>query len=427
MVAATDDPHAAATEAEQRGDIEGAIALYRAYAQGRPDDPWALATFGGQLLQHGRVDEAERVLLAALRRFPCSAPLLFNTGRVAQTRMRVDQAIGYFRLALAAQPGFAMARFILSTQLLLKGEYREGLLLFRARNELSAVPNAGWPRTLPRWEGEPLQGKHLLVWLDWGGLGDELQFARYLAPLARDYRPARLLLGCSREGQRLYERIEGVDEASSAMGGIEVDYQIAIIDLAIIYRTALDNMPPAQPYLRALPADVERLAQRTAGLRGRKIGLCWGSGFWGKTTRSEKAIPLENLACLSSLPNTEFISLQKGPAHAELPCPGLNVHDFDTDLHDMADTAALIENLDLVISVDTAVAHLAGALGKPVLMLLKWDSGNFWLLDREDSPWYPSMRIVRQRAPGDWQGVAAQVLEILSAPEPSPRSADGAI
>jgi hypothetical protein len=320
-----------------------------------------------------------------------------------------------------------MARLILSSQLLLKGEYREGMILFRARNELSATPNLDWPRNLPRWEGEPLEGKRLLVWLDWGGLGDELQFARYLAPLVRDYRPDRLVLGCSREGQRLYAQIDGVSEANSALSGVEVDYQIAILDLAVVYRTTLDNMPPAQPYLRALPADIERMAQRVEGLRGRKIGLCWGSGFWGKTTRSEKAIPLQQLICLSSLPDTEWVSLQKGPARAEMPCPGLAIHDFDADLHDMADTAALIENLDLVISVDTAVAHLAGALGKPVLMLLKWDSGNFWLLDREDSPWYPSMRIVRQSSQGDWESVAQQVLEILRSPGQNPKAGNGAI
>ena len=408
------DPYAAAAAADQRGDTEGATAVFRAHLDRHPDDISALATLGGRLLQLGQVEAAEAVLLPALRRFPAASPLLVNAGRAAQERMDVDRAIHFYRLALAADPGLAIAHFLLAVQLLLKGEYREGFIHLRARAEVSGADPTGWPREIPRWEGQSLIGKRLLVWLDWGGLGDELQFARYLAPLARDYQPARLVFCCRSEGRRLYAQIPGVDAAIAELKTVEADYQIALMDLPIIYATSLDNMLPATPYLAAPAAESARWAERLSGMSGRRIGLCWSSGYWGGQ-RSEKALPLACLTPLAALPNTHLISLQKGPGRDELPCAGLMLYDFDTDLGDLADTAALIQNLDLVISVDTSVAHLAGALGKPVLMLLKRESGNFWLLDREDSPWYPSMQIIRQSGEGGWESVVQGVVEKLTA------------
>jgi tetratricopeptide (TPR) repeat protein len=417
-------PYEAAAQAQQRGDHAGATAIFRAHLAQYPDDVDAAATFGGYLVSQGRHDDAAAVLLPALRRFPSAAPLLFNAGALAQARQRTDEAIRLYRLALAAEPLLAMARFMLAVQLLLKGEYREGLLQMRARNDLSDPPPTAWPRQVPRWDGQALAGKRLLVWSDWGGLGDELQFARYLAPLAAKYRPAQLIFGCSDAGRRLYAGIPGIDLAAPVLSGVEVDYQAALLDLPIVFGTALDNMPPAEPYLAALAADTARWAERLAGLAGRKVGLCWGSGFWGRQSRGDKAVPLELLAPLANLPDTTFVSLQKGPAREEWPCPGLPILDFDTELGDLADTAALINNLDLVISVDTAVAHLAGALGKPVLLMLKQESGNFWLLEREDSPWYPSMRIARQVAPGDWRSVVQKVMDMLSAMNPTSATLD---
>lgn len=408
------DLYAAINEAGGRGDHAATMAIFRAHLAAQPDDIDAIATCGGYLIAQERFDEAQEVLAPALERYPNAAQLLYNAGSLAQARMRTDEAISLYRLALAAQPGFPMARFMLAIQLMLKGEYREGLLHFRARNDMGPEPATAWPRNVAPWEGQSLAGKRLLVWLDWGGLGDELQFARYLAPLARQYRPAALIFGCSDAGRRLYAAIPGVDLAASSFTDPNVDYQIALLDLPIVFGTTLANMPPADPYLAADPADVARWKERLAGLHGRRVGLVWSSGFWGKTTRSDKSLPLELLAPLAALPDTHFISLQKGPGRDELPCPGLTILDFDAELNDLADTAALIENLDVVVSVDTSVAHLAGGLGKPVILMLKWESGNFWLLGRSDSPWYPGMRIARQDVPRDWSGVVRQVKDWLA-------------
>jgi len=280
---------------------------------------------------------------------------------------------------------------------------------------LSGASPTAWPRSVPRWSGESLAGKRLLAWLDWGGLGDEIQFARYLPMIAQQYRPGSLIAGCSQQSLRLLADMPGVDQAYSEMSNIEVDYQVSLFDLPTLFGTTVAGVPAAAGYLAAAPQEARAWAARLAPLPGLRVGLCWGSGYWGaQRTRSDKAIPLALLAPLAGLADTHFICLQKGQAREEMPCPGMTMHDYDADLEDMADTAALIANLDLVISVDTSVAHLAGALGKPVLMPLKWASGNFWLLDTEDSPWYASMRIVRQPAAGDWNSVADHLLTLVA-------------
>jgi len=389
----------------------------RKHCAAYPDDSSAAALLGGLLYRCERLDEAASVMGEALGRFPAAVPLLLNYGRVAQSQMRIATAIACYRRALAVEPGFAMARYLLGLQLLLVGEYPEGFLLMRARNELGAPPPPDWPRNIPLWQGESLAGQRLLIWLDWGGLGDELQFARYIELVRRQHGPAELVLGCSAANQRLLGLLPGV--SLCAAGRADLDYQVPLFELPVLFGTTVDNVPLPEGYLQPAPADVRRWGERLAGLApgpGLRIGLCWSSGFWGsRTVESGKAIPLALLARLAGRADAHYISLQKGEARAELPCPGLPVLDFDADLNDMADTAALIQNLDLVVSVDTSVAHLAGALGKPVLMMLKWESGMLWLLERDTSPWYASMRVVRQAARHDWEGVARRVHELLQA------------
>ena len=431
--AAAFDPYQAAGAAEARGDLAGAEAILRTHCAACPDDASAVALLGGLLYRCERLDEAASVMAEALGRFPAAAPLLLNYGRVAQSQMRIATAISCYRRAPAVEPGLAMARYLLALQLLLVGDYPEGFLLMRARNQLGAPPPSDWPRNIPLWQGESLTGQRLLIWLDWGGLGDELQFARYIELVRRRHGPAELVLGCSAANQRLLGLLPGVSLCTA--GRADLDYQVPLFELPVLFGTTVDNVPLPEGYLKAAPADVRRWGERLAvlapgpGLPGLRIGLCWSSGFWGgRAVDSGKAIPLTLLARLADLPGARFISLQKGEARAELPCPGLHILDFDADLNDMADTAALIENLDVVVSVDTAVAHLAGALGKPVLMMLKWESGLLWLLERDTSPWYASMRVIRQAARQDWEGVARRVHELLLAwPAQGPgRAAPGA-
>jgi tetratricopeptide (TPR) repeat protein len=410
---AADEPYQSSQEAERRGDLAGAEQVLRAYIGAHPDDISAHASLGAFLIRFDRYAEARTALGSALRQFPRVPPLLLNMGLALQADMRIDEAIAAFRLVLAAEPNFPSARFLLGLKLLLKGEYPEGFVLLRARNELSGAPPPFWVQHVPPWQGESLAGKRLLTWLDWGGLGDEIQFARYVPLIKQRYPDAHVTLGCSQESLRLLAVLPGVDEIFSAAGAVQADYQAPLLELPCVFGTTVDTLPSPERYLAALASDRQAWAKRLDGMAGLRVGLCWSSGFWGSKDRSPKSVPLELLAPLQAIPGVRLFSLQKGPALADLQQTHLRIEDYDADLRDLADTAALIENLDLVVSVDTSVAHLAGALGKPVIMMLKFESGSFWLTDIDHSPWYRSMRIVRQDRPGDWAAVAEKTLQLV--------------
>lgn len=380
------------------------------------DDAAALEALAAFLLRQRRLDEAQDVLDEALARMPGAAGLLLARGLLAQARLDVDEAVACLRLALAARPRHADTRYHLAMQLLLKGELREAMLHMSARLERPGHNAPYWTRTLPRWQGEPLAGRRLLIEADWGGLGDELQFARYIACVRRDFAPASLQVACSEACERLIAAIPGVDRAFSAAGAVEADCHIGLMDLPVIYGHELADIPAPARYLEPLPGDVahwsRRLGERRAGEL--RVGLCWAAEYWGGGEgRSEKSVPLPLFAGLAALPGLRCVSLQKGRGRAELPCAGLRIEDYTEDIEDMGDTAALIDNLDAVLTVDTSVAHLAGALGKPVIMLLKRESGMFWLLEREDTPWYPRTRIVRQAKRGEWAAECARAVTLL--------------
>ena len=205
---------------------------------------------------------------------------------------------------------------------------------------------------------------------------------------------------------RLLSRLPGVSEVIDQDGRPPVDLWCAFMSLPYAVGTTLDTIPATTPYLTADPADIADWRERLAGLAGLRVGLCWAGGQFnaGQISRDRRSIPLDALTPLGDVSGVQFISLQKGPPAAQTAHPphGMKFHDFTADLDDFAATAGLIENLDLVISIDTAVAHLAGALGKPVWLLNRFDTCWRWLLDRDDSPWYPTLRQFRQPTPGDW-------------------------
>jgi len=412
----TASPLQAAQQFEREGRLAEAERLLRAQAADL-DDIAAQDALGAFLLRQRRLDEARALLLPALDRFPGSPSILFTCGHLAQLSLQVDRAIELFRLVLAVEPHHAGARFHLATQLFLKGELREGFLHLRARRELPGHNTPYWAATIAPWRGESLAGKRLLIAPDWGGLGDEIQFARYIELIHRDYQPASLHVAASQECLRLIEAIPGVEHAFFEVGAVSADYHIGLMDIPCVYGTELESVPARPRYLGVAPAEAAYWQRRLGAAQGAglRIGLCWSAAYWGGAAggRSDKSLPLSLLAPLGALPGARFISLQKGSGRDELPCPGMAIEDYSADLEDLADTAALMENLDVVVTVDTSVAHLAGALGKPVIMLLKWDSGMFWLLERDTSPWYPTLRIVRQTRPGDWAEVCARVLHLL--------------
>ncbi|MGH9720879.1 MAG: glycosyltransferase family 9 protein, partial [Bryobacteraceae bacterium] len=242
------------------------------------------------------------------------------------------------------------------------------------------------------------------------GLGDTIHFARLIGQVAA--RGGRVVFEVQPELLRLMRGLEGVAELVER--GAELprfDCHSPLLSLPRSLGLRVNTIPAQAPYLAAEPALAERWRTlRRAGCR--HIGLVW-AGNASHANDANRSIALAKLAPLAGIQNVEWFSLQKGSAARQAPPAGLNLRDLAPELHDFAGTAAAIVNFDLVITVDTAVAHLAGALGVPVWVLLPHSPDWRWLLDRDDSPWYP-MRLFRQSAPGDWDGVFARVVENLA-------------
>jgi hypothetical protein len=392
-----------------------AIALAQAYLQRHPDLYEARFDLAQHLVAAARHAEAEALLRELLRLRPAGQAALHLLGFALKAQGRLEEAIEYGRLAVAVEPFNGLSQVLLAQQLFLAGRFGEAFLHFRAR----CPKPPEWTRTLPLWEGEPLAGRRLLVWLDWGGIGDELMFARYVPMLLRDYAPGELHWSVLAPNRHLLSLLPGVTQVFSQTTGLAVDCHIPLLDLPCLFGTNEHNVPAVPAYLRADADDSARWARRVGDLPGLKVGLCWSSGHWKddpefERDRKARSAPLALLAELARIEGVSAISLQKGRDAAEwaaLP-GGTRIHDFEAELTDMAQTAALIENLDLVISVDTSVAHLAAALGKPVLLLAAWNIGLFWGAG-ERTPWYPSMRLLRQRTAGDWRGETARACGLL--------------
>jgi hypothetical protein len=415
-VAAT--PAAAAPAA---GSSE-AISLARTHLARDPGQFEARFALAQQLAVAGLHAEAEPLLRHCVRERPAWHASLQLLGFCLRAQGRVREAIEYGRLAVAVAPLDAHSALLLAQQLFLDGQYAEAFLHFRAR----APRRPAWADTLPRWQGEPLAGKRLFVWQDWGGLGDELMFARYVPLLLERDAPAQLHWSVLEANRRLLGALSGVTQAFSRIDALAVDVHIPLLDLPCVFGTDWGKVPAPARYLRADPADTARWAQRLAPLPGLKIGLCWSSGHWNsdpefERDRRARSIALAQLAHWSRIPGISLVSLQKGKdarEWEEARRGGALIHDFEADLTDMGQSAALLENLDLLVSVDTSVPHLAAALGKPVLLLAARNIGLFWGPEEkvgQRTPWYPTMRLLRQQAAGEWDAEIAQAGALLEA------------
>jgi hypothetical protein len=259
----------------------------------------------------------------------------------------------------------------------------------------------------PQWKGEPLEGAHIFLHAE-QGLGDALQCVRYVPLVAA--RGGKVVLGVQKRLHRLLAGTEGARQVISEGEPLpEFSWHCPLFSLPLAFATDLDTIPARIPYVHPNPTQAEAWRQRLQG-NSLRIGLAWG-GNPNYPHELWRSIPLEKLAPLTGLANATFYSLQMGPAAAQVKQLGSRVHliDLQEEQKDFADTAAIIANLDLVISVDTSVAHLAGAMGKPVWILLNNSPDWRWLIDREDSPWYPTARLFRQSTFGNWQEVLTRV------------------
>ncbi|OUL97084.1 tetratricopeptide repeat protein [Paraburkholderia hospita] len=366
-----------------------------------------------------RIPEAEAAYNSALAANRNDVNAHFNLGVVLKMQHRFVEAEASYRLALALQPDYFEVKINLAHLLLNVGRLEEGWALFETRYD-PAWPQrkvAPPPVDCPIWQGESLAGKSLLVWPEQGH-GDSLQFCRYL-PMLKARGLAKLSIACSPVLQSLFETIEGVDACIPLDDEHDIpSHDFVCLTMSLPHRlgTTLATIPGATPYLRVPPA-------RAAKWKGRlpdgevKVGLVWAGDphpDQPATNAVDRRRSLDARAYLPLLrvPGITFISLQKGtttqPQIDTLP-PELRPFDPMHDVQDFADTAAIIKQLDLVITVDTSIAHLAGALNKPTWILSRYDGCWRWLHDRDDTPWYPRTRLFHQTQPGDWEEVIERV------------------
>jgi hypothetical protein len=365
----------------------------------------------------GEFDEAIAACRQAIALKPDYAGAHNNLGVSLMAVGGLDEAVEAFRRAIALKPDLADAHNNLGMTLLQNGRFEEGWAEYEWRWKTRQHLAGGARRfEAPLWNGEAIGSRVILLHAE-QGLGDTLQFCRYAPVVAAT---GRTVLEVQPPLVRLLSGLRGVIEVVARGDALpSFDLQCPLLSLPRALGTTLDTIPAATPYLAADPALARVWRERLSRLDGLRVGLVWAGGkkldpAWAAADR-RRSVALDTMAPLGDVAGVSFVSLQKGePASQALNPPnGMAVYDSTADLHDFADTAALIDVLDLVISVDTAVAHLAGALGKPVWLVNRFDTDWRWLLNRDDSPWYPTLRQFRQRAPGDWHSVFLRVREAL--------------
>ena len=401
--------------AQAEADDE-ADACYRRALALAPSDVQILLNYGAFLAGRGDVQQAEAIYVRAVGLEPRSAAAWSNLGALFAQTGRFEDAEGSCRMSMRLDPGYAKARINLAYLCLRQGRFEEGWEHYDWRTWQCPLG----PRVdAPRWAGQPLEGRSLLVGYE-GGYGDMIQFSRYVAVLKR--RGARhVALLCPPALEQLFAGLEGVDALllpDEAIPRSGWDYWTSLMSAPFHCKTRVDSIPATLPYLRAEPAAVERWKPMlpTDGVR---IGLAWKGNPKFENDRARSIPSLDLLAPLAGIAGAAFVSLQADHVDnaGSRTREALRLAEPACDARSFADTAALIASLDLVIAVDTAVAHLAGALGKPCWILLAEQMSDWrWLADRDDSPWYPKVaRLFRQRRRADWGGVVKDVAAALAA------------
>ncbi len=394
---------------DERGAADEAETHYRRAITLNPAYQQLHLNLGALLAAQKRHSEAEAAYRQAIALAPGTPAAWSNLGVLLACTKREDEAETCYRTALGLDPDYAQARFNLSYVLLRQGRFDEGWPCLEARAWYAGL--ASLP--CPRWQGEPLAGKSLLIGFEYEH-GAMIQFCRHAA-LLKKLGARRIGLICHPALKRLFATLDGVDSVISFDEPPPLenwDWWTPPLSLPGLFHTRLDTIPAQLPYLSAPPADIVRwnACLPRSGLR---VGLVW-KGNPNFENDAERSLPgLETLAPLGKVPGITFISLQKGAGEEQAASPpaGLPLVNLAPEITDFADSAAIVANLDLVICVDTAIAHLAGALGKPVwVMLPDYKTDWRWLTRRSDSPWYPGvMRLFRQREMGNWDNVVEEI------------------
>ena len=401
-----------------------------------PAFPAALDGMGLVLLGMDRPDEAAALHTRAIALQPGFAGAYANLGNAHLAHNRAEAAVAAYRRAVALAPTLPDPHRNLGIALLLAGELGPAWPEYEWRLRCADSPTPALPR--PQWVGEALDGRTILLHTE-QGLGDALHFARYVPLVAA--RGGRVVLCAPPVLERLLAPLPGVERfvpAGTPLSLTGIDLHASLLSLPYAFGTTLADIPDRVPYLAPPPALVaawgrrldDALGPRTdgagtgdrsggIGCHGfRRVGIAW-AGSPGHGNDRNRSLPLDALLPLTRMPGVRLVSVQKGPAAERLaarPVAGgaaADILNLDPEIADFADTAAIMANLDLVVCVDTSVAHLAGALGRPAWVLLPFAPDWRWMLHRTDNPWYPTLRLFRQTTPGDWGPVLAEVSRCL--------------
>jgi tetratricopeptide (TPR) repeat protein len=397
-------------------DFESAISCYLTLIQNNPHDTDALFNLANIYLKIGRIDDAlitqQRVV--SLLQNPISA--LYNTGYTLKTAGRIDEAIVIYKQVLALSPSYDPAHLALGFAYLNKGDFVHG---WEEHTHYLKKSNKNAERLRTLLQNNTLSDKRVLCVYE-GGLGDTLMCIRYVEKLKA--LGAYTICAVQKSLIPLLSRCPYIDEIYPyGESHVSHDASSTLLSLPAIFNATEETIPRTIPYIFPDPDLIEYWQSQLAGIDGIKIGLCWQADVYNDSSRlpiARRGMPLHHWFPLLNIPGIHVYSLQRFDGTeqiGEIPSTcSLHVFDtLDTTHGDFMDTAALITQLDLVISVDTAVAHLAGALGKQVLLLLPYAVDWRWIYGRTDSPWYPTMRIFKQPAAFDWNTVVEQVYAYL--------------
>jgi tetratricopeptide (TPR) repeat protein len=374
----------------------------------------ALCQRGDALAELGRFDDALDAHAQALRIDPNSADAHLKRGNALVALNRFAEALPCFAAALAIKPDNAEANFNEALTRLCLGDFHRGWQKYEWRWQCQefAKSKPDYPR--PLWRGETdLRGKTILLVTE-QGLGDAIQFVRY-APIVAAL-GATVWLGVRKPQVTLMQGVAGIARVFGAGDMLpEFDLYCPLLSLPLAFGTELHTIPSRVPYIRVSEERIDHWRPRVPHTGRLRIGLCW-AGTGAHPNDRRRSLPLERLADILAVPEIDFVSLQKDVSDADAAILRRHgVTALGDDFADFADTAAVMTMLDLVISVDTSVAHLAGAMAKATAVLLPFSPDFRWMLDRADSPWYPTMRLYRQTTIGDWNGPLARLTAELAA------------
>ena len=388
-----------------------AIMLYESMLKISPDHYQILVSLSYVYEAVANIDAAIEAAERSIQVAPTQPEGYNNLGNAFKLKHDLENASENFRKAISLRPDFAMAEFNLATTRMLQGNLQDGWRGYERRTDIAASPQQQYPGQ--QWQGEPLTGKSICLWCE-QGFGDTLLFLRFAIELKKRG-AARVLVLCQTELAALLKQVPEIDQILKAGDPQpECDYQCALLSVPFYLETSLETIPAAVPFLQPLADRQQYWASLLSDLPGAKVGLNWcGNPDFPKNEL--RSIPLESFLPLGKREDIQLISLQQVSGLEQIEAlqnewnlwqPG---PEYQADTGDFSETAALIQNLDLVITTDTAVAHLAGSLGKPVWILVSRLPEWRWLLKRADSPWYPTARLFRQTEPGDWEPVIQAV------------------